>query len=175
MAWLSEVKATEMSNSCLSSLDPTQTLPTLPRAPGRHFVGQKPPDSIFFNLSLFSLCPFHTQDQLNCRILPYPCLSLSASVSPISLALLCSSFTQSWWQSKVLPLQLAPPQVLLCLSRRHDTPHLHPFPQRLWALGTNPKRKFPSPSPKSPPSPVQKHSYILSQGVSRSHRHFLSI
>lgn len=72
MAWLSEVKATEMSNSCLSSLDPTQTLTILPRAPGK-LCGTEASTS---NLSLLSLCSFHTQEQLSCRTLPYPYLSL---------------------------------------------------------------------------------------------------
>lgn len=87
MAWLSELKDTEMFNSCLSSLDPTQTVTTLPRAPGRLFVGQKPPLQTF-------PCSLYVPSTETTELPNFPpSLSLSLPLSAPSL-----------WPCSVLPL-----------------------------------------------------------------------
>lgn len=78
----------EMPNSCPSSLDPTHTLTTLPRAPGGLSVGQRPHCK---PSPAPCISPFHMQGQLDYRPLPHPRLSLSLSAP-------------SLWPCSILPL-----------------------------------------------------------------------
>lgn len=146
MARLSEVKATEMPNSCPSSGIQLGS-DHYPEHQG-DFPWDSSPHFKSSLASSMSLSTHRVSWAADLSLNHCVCLSVSPSPSPvssISLGLLCSpSFTQSWWQSQVLPLQPAPhpPQVLPCLPSRHDTPHLHPLPQGTLGLRDQSRESF---------------------------------
>lgn len=105
--------------------------------------------------------------------------------SPLSLSLSLPLSAPSLWPCSVLPLPspTGSPKCSLCSWYLHrffsafpvDITHLtSTHSHRDSGLqGPIQRESFHLPHP-SPRLPLSKHSYILSQGVSRFHRHFLS-